>query len=720
MVLRKSRMNKHHPPRARLRFEHLEARLLLHASVIEDFGGGLSAYQGIYRYYPAADVVPGAAHDGVGNALVKHDGSEWMIRDDDPVQVHAGETISVWTKFAGAVDGRIYFGFGATPDGPVHSPLKDGGTLALVLAGNTGQFMFMANDPAGPDRPEQYGFQRGPVPIGQAATQDYVADQWYRLKVIWGTDGSLTGKLYDDQGNLLKTVAARDTIITSGGIAFRGFGSDKYFDTVTVSRHAHAGPPLHRAADVVPSRPPPGPGPGLLVTSWDGGTGTVLPFDYVSVAGTGRDIALSTFDQLQQAHNPIGGMVGLAAANTSANVGDVQVSWGRDPLDNVVYHDVPNEAPLLSQYLFRQRPGEPTTLIGSSDVKRFYSSTHTDAEFLNPGEQDTYVNNANSAQTRYLPGADLNPVTGDIPRPSYYSYVNQDGFDIYQAPTFANNIEHLLKVNVSDLDPAQNPADTRWFLAGNLWVTGDDDVSDNSRWVEITPAWNPATQRFSFMYPDGAGGQFDLRTLPNLSTAPYLVRATPAGELLTAAVDTVSVTFDRPIDPGTFTPSQVQFTGPDGPIAVDAITPVDDRGTRFNMTFAAQGDDGPYSLVLGTGIADVNGTRLDVARTIRFDIQGVGAPGLPLRARGSATRRAEAAVMTAAPPMTHRATVASFGWSSALRRSGESRLKAQLQPARYDPSRNAPPSDPALALPDQLPDTALTDIAVDMADMLLS
>ena len=711
-------MKKQRPPRARLQFEHLEARLLLHAAVIEDFSGGLGAYQGIYRYYPAAEVVPGAAHDGVGNALVKHDGSEWMIRDGAAVQVHAGETISVWTKFAGTVDGRIYFGFAATLNGPVHSPLKDGGTLALVLAGNTSQFMFMANNPAGPDHPEQYGFQRAPVLIGQAVSQSYVADQWYRLKVIWDTNGSLTGKLYDDQGNLLKTVAARDTIITSGGIAFRGFGSDKYFDTVTVSRHAHAGPPLRRAHDVVPSRPPAGPGPGPLVTSWDGGTGTVLPFDYVSVAGTGRDIALNTFDQLQQAHNPIGGMVGLAAANTSANVGDVQVAWGRDPFDCVVYHDVPNEAPLLSQYLFRQRPGEPTTLIGSSDVKRFYSSTHTDAEFLNPGEQDTYVNNANSVQTRYLPGADLNPVTGDIPRPSYYSYVNQDGFDIYQAPTFANNIEHLLKVNVSDLDPAQNPAGTRWFLAGNLWVTGDDDVSDNSRWVEITPVWNPATQRFSFMYPQGAGGQFDFRTIPNLSTAPYLVRATPAGEVLTAAVDTVSVTFDRPIDPSTFTPSQVQFTGPDGPIAVDAVTPVDDSGTRFNVTFAAQADDGSYSLVLGTGIADINGARLDVARTIKFDIQGAGARGLPSRSPGSATQRAEAAVTAAALPMTHPATVASFTWSSAFRRSGENRLKAELQPARDDPSRNAPPSDPALALPDHLPDTALADIAVDMADML--
>ncbi len=705
-------MRKHQPHRARPRFEHLEARLLLHAAVVEDFRGGLGAYQGIYHYYPAADVVPGAAHDGIGDALVKHDGSEWMVRDDDAVQVHPGETISVWTKFAGAVDGRIYFGFGATPNGPVHSPLKDGGTLALVLAGNTSQLMFMANDPADRDHPAQYGFQRAPTVLGRPVSQVYVADQWYRMKVVWGSDGSLTGKLYDDRGSLLNTVTARDTIITSGGIAFRGFGSDKYFDTITVNRHAHGAPIIPRAPDAAPPQPPAGPGAGPLVTSWDGGTGTVLPFAYVPVAGTGRDIALSTFDQLQQAHNPIGGMVGLAAANTSANVGDVQVGWGRDPLDCVVYHDVPNEGPLLSQYLFRERPGEPTTLIGSSDVKRFYSSAQADPEFMNPGEQDTYINNANSIQTRYLPGADLDPVTGDIPRPSYYSYVDQDGFDIYQAPTFANNIEHLLKVNVADLDPAQNPAGTRWFLAGNLWVTGDDDVSDNSRWVEITPAWNSATQRFTFAYPNGTGGQADFRTIPNLSTAPYLVRATPAGEMLTAAVATVSVTFDRPIDPGTFTPSQVQFTGPDGPIAVDAVTPPDESGTRFTITFPDQVDDGSYALVLGTGIADINGVHLDVARTIRFDIQGAagGAPKLPpAHGRGSPFHRADVALATA---VTHPASLARFD------APGPHREEVRTVGLDVVDTKNAPPSESALVLPDQRPDTTLTDIVVDMADML--
>src|SRR6266852_4763510 len=120
--------------KSHLRLEYLEDRVMLDATVVEDFSAGtLDAYRTLYKFYPSAEVAPGAAHDGVSNALVKHDGFEWMIRNDDAVQVQRGETISVWTKFADNVDGRIYFGFGATPNGFVHSPFSAGRTLAFVL-----------------------------------------------------------------------------------------------------------------------------------------------------------------------------------------------------------------------------------------------------------------------------------------------------------------------------------------------------------------------------------------------------------------------------------------------------------------------------------------------------------------------------------------------------------------------------------------------------------
>jgi hypothetical protein len=57
------------------------------------------------------------------------------------------------------------------------------------------------------------------------------------LEVDWGTSGKIIGKLFDSNGTtLLSQVTARSTTFTSGGIAFRATGNDKFFDTVTDAR----------------------------------------------------------------------------------------------------------------------------------------------------------------------------------------------------------------------------------------------------------------------------------------------------------------------------------------------------------------------------------------------------------------------------------------------------------------------------------------------------
>jgi hypothetical protein len=91
---------------------------------------------------------------------------------------------------------------------------------------------------------------------------------------------------------------------------------------------------------------------------------------------------------------------------------------------------------------------------------------------------------------------------------------NADGVWTYVPRTYTSPIENLLQAAVSDLDPAQNPPGTRWFLAGNIFVVGDQDVSNNSRWVEISPHFNGS--QFTFTYPNGTAGQFDFRTIPGL------------------------------------------------------------------------------------------------------------------------------------------------------------------------------------------------------------
>jgi hypothetical protein len=91
------------------------------------------------------------------------------------------------------------------------------------------------------------------------------------------------------------------------------------------------------------------------------------------------------------------------------------------------------------------------------------------------------------------------------------------------------------------------------------------------------------------------------------SVVPLVRAVTPSGAL-EPPVDHAVVTFDVPIDPATFTPSQVVLTGPNGPIDVTDVTAVTgSNNTQFTVTFETQTDLGAYTLVVGPGIMDFSG-----------------------------------------------------------------------------------------------------------------
>ena len=183
---------------------------------IEDFKASDSWYV-TGSYGATAYLSSAAAHDGA-LGLDDYNGSDWIYRTDANAVVKQGDTVSVWLKFSGAANGRAYFGFGASA----------GGTLSLVAAPNTNQLILQNN--AG------WGFTNL-----AAVSQTYVANHWYRLEVAWGTSGKIIGRLYDSNGTtLLKSVTATTTAITSGGIAFRSIGNDKFWDTVTATSGANS------------------------------------------------------------------------------------------------------------------------------------------------------------------------------------------------------------------------------------------------------------------------------------------------------------------------------------------------------------------------------------------------------------------------------------------------------------------------------------------------
>jgi hypothetical protein len=206
--------------------------------VIEDFEGS-----GTYHvlFPPAtAQVSSAAAHDG-SFGLIMHNGGDYIYRDDPAAIVQEGQTISAWVQFHQTVDGQAYFLFGANA--------AVGASYALVLAGGSKKMYF------------QEVFFGSPLnsTIGTPVSQTFKPNHWYRIQIAWGTDGSMTGQLYDSNGTtLLNTVHASATLLTSGGIGFRGTGHDKYFDTVTVTSGA---PPLIAYSVGAP----PGPGEGEII-----------------------------------------------------------------------------------------------------------------------------------------------------------------------------------------------------------------------------------------------------------------------------------------------------------------------------------------------------------------------------------------------------------------------------------------------------------------------
>ena len=480
--------------RARPHIERLEDRTVPSVSLIESFeGGNLNSYRSILHYLPAAHVVPAAAHDGdPGRGLLKHDGYEWLFRTDAAAQVRQGQRLSVWVQFAGAADGRAYIGFGATAAGPTQDASANR-TLSLVLAANTNQLILQNNS----------GMSHLAI---SAVSQTYQANRWYRAEITWATGGAITGRLYDSDGvTLLNTVTGTNTAITSGGIAFRAFGSAKYFDTVVLDDNASATPAeITAVGGGLPPTWTPGTPPPPRTNGPSTPPGTPVPWQYTSMPGTGRDIMLLEYNGLIQVQL-VSGTVTLAGQNISRNVGTVSIDWGP------AFGTGAPATPLLAQYLFRQRPGESTRLIGtSSDVKHFFAPS-----IVNPNQDDLYATSHNSNQADFTPGAEVDPVLGLLHRPSHIGPMDNDG--INQRNNHSHQpLDHLLQVPVADLDPAQNPPGTRWFIMANVFVEGDQNVANNSRWLEIVPVRNPTTGNFTFNYPSGPTGQLDFRTIPGL------------------------------------------------------------------------------------------------------------------------------------------------------------------------------------------------------------
>src|SRR5579864_4947270 len=149
-------------------------------------------------------------------------------------------------------------------------------------------------------------------------------------------------------------------------------------------------------------------------------------------------------------------------------------------------------------------------------------------------------------------------------------------------------------------------------------LTGsDDDVESQPRGVRAMYAFRPVTKydrqrRHSHKARQVRTGlrlePLESRTL--LAGGPRILSITPT-QVINATFDHVDVAFNEPIDPTTFTTSDVSLTGPSGSasLAIDAVVELD--SATYRITFPALTTRGAYSATIGPDIADLAGNDMD-------------------------------------------------------------------------------------------------------------
>jgi hypothetical protein len=173
--------------------------------LIEDFEhGNIGLYTQAGGSLSNASIVSHAAHSGnAGVEFALGSGPHWYYRTDIGTAPGANPYYGYVRFTETLTNKRVYLGVGAAATG----------TYSVVAAPNTSQLLLQQNTPYSTF-----------TTIGTVAAT-YVPNTWYRIELLWETNGNMTGYLYDEtRTNLLaQTNTAATGFTTPGGIAFRGF-----------------------------------------------------------------------------------------------------------------------------------------------------------------------------------------------------------------------------------------------------------------------------------------------------------------------------------------------------------------------------------------------------------------------------------------------------------------------------------------------------------------
>jgi hypothetical protein len=99
-----------------------------------------------------------------------------------------------------------------------------------------------------------------------------------------------------------------------------------------------------------------------------------------------------------------------------------------------------------------------------------------------------------------------------------------------------------------------------------------------------------------------------------------VIAQSPSGQI-NRFVSHVDVTFNQPVDPGTFTNTDLVLTTPSGSIPASQITLASGGGSTWRIGFPTQTANGDYSLTVGPHVANLFGQEMPSAYQGAFNIQ---------------------------------------------------------------------------------------------------
>lgn len=234
-------------------------------------------------------------------------------------------------------------------------------------------------------------------------------------------------------------------------------------------------------------------------------------------------------DKLEQVRI-VGGRVGFTLESTWENVGTDPIpwlftlkeapttpwvianggifSWPGHAHDTLLAPPVPTGSdnnkfgrhPHMLFFLYRQDPGNPTLLIGMSDLKHGFKVVPSEHHFFFMKDLDTYTKDHNKDRSFYGPIDEMNFIDFTVAAHAHLGFLNADGDyerDHGEPQHAGNPITHLLQTEIVELDKAMHPG-AKYYLAGTCFVSGDANPVDNTQWVEICPQFAGGT--FSFTY----------------------------------------------------------------------------------------------------------------------------------------------------------------------------------------------------------------------------